>query len=722
MPRRARLLAMIMAGGKGDRLQPLTRERSKSAVPFGGRHRLVDFVLSNFMNSDHPSLYVLVQYKSQSLIEHLRLAWRTSGLLPDFFVTVVPPQMRFGTGWYRGTADAVLQNLNLVDDFNADVVAVFGSDHVYRMDVNQMLAFHQEAGADATIAARPVPIGDARQFGVLSVDGAGRVVSFEEKPARPTPLPGDPQRALVSMGNYIFSRQPLVDSLVADPQRAPPGAGGALHRQRHRQRADRRGLSPQARHHPQLDSRPLGVGQRGRGDRGLDRDGSHHRREGRPSPARHRRSLQHHPGRRRDRARRGGRPPGLPRRRVRAGGGAAGRPARILERPRGVLNRAIVIHGHFYQPPRENPWLESVEVQDSAAPHHDWNERVTAECYAPNTAARRVDDKNRVLDIGNNFEKISFNVGPTLISWLERHRPDVYQKILEADRQSVAARGGHGNALAQVYNHMIMPLATRRDKVTQVRWAIEDFRARFGREPEGLWLPETAVDDETLEVLAEADVKFTILAPSQAHRVRPLGAEAWEAIGDGIDPSRAYRWRGARGLSLAVFFYDGPISRGIAFERLLERGEHLVAWLNAAFSDARDWPQLVNCATDGESYGHHFRFGEMALAAAVQQIDAEDTATLTNYGAFLAANPDRKSTCLNSSHRTISYAVFCLKKKKTTNATRYCQRPNSSDPLNVLTIPHPLHRAAHQNHLPLHHRSAQPYDNPQPPEQSLTPH
>ncbi|PYN54277.1 MAG: glucose-1-phosphate adenylyltransferase [Candidatus Rokuibacteriota bacterium] len=220
MPRRARLLAMIMAGGKGDRLQPLTRERSKSAVPFGGRHRLVDFVLSNFMNSDHPSLYVLVQYKSQSLIEHLRLAWRTSGLLPDFFVTVVPPQMRFGTGWYRGTADAVLQNLNLVDDFNADVVAVFGSDHVYRMDVNQMLAFHQEAGADATIAARPVPIADARQFGVLSVDGAGRVVSFEEKPARPTPLPGDPQRALVSMGNYIFSRQPLVDALVTDARRS----------------------------------------------------------------------------------------------------------------------------------------------------------------------------------------------------------------------------------------------------------------------------------------------------------------------------------------------------------------------------------------------------------------------------------------------------------------------------------------------------------------------
>jgi len=302
------------------------------------------------------------------------------------------------------------------------------------------------------------------------------------------------------------------------------------------------------------------------------------------------------------------------------------------------LTRAIVIHGHFYQPPRENPWLESVEVQDSAAPYHDWNERVTAECYAPNTAARRVDEHNRVLDIVDNFEKISFNVGPTLFAWLARHRPDVYAKILEADRASVAARGGHGNALAQVYNHMIMPLATRRDKVTQVRWGIDDFRARFGREPEGLWLPETAVDNESLEVLAEAGVKFTVLAPHQALRVRPLGAATWEET-NGIDPSRAYLWRGPRGLTLAIFFYDGHISRAIAFDRLLERAENLVAWLNAAFSETRTWPQLVHCATDGETYGHHSRFGEMALAAAVQQIEAEGTATLTNYGAFLAAHP-----------------------------------------------------------------------------------
>jgi len=303
------------------------------------------------------------------------------------------------------------------------------------------------------------------------------------------------------------------------------------------------------------------------------------------------------------------------------------------------LTSALVVHGHFYQPPRENPWLDTVEVQDSAAPYHDWNERVTAECYAPNTAARRVDGRNRVLDIVDNFEKISFNAGPTLLAWLDRHRPDVYAKIIAADRASVTARGGHGNAIAQVYNHMIMPLAIRRDKVTQLRWGLEDFRGRFGREPEGCWLPETAVDNETLEVLAEAGLRFTILAPHQAWRVRPLGTEAWEEVNDHVDTSRAYLWRGPRGLGLALFFYHAPISRGIAFENLLERSEHLVAWLYAALTDTPDRPQLVHCATDGESYGHHRRFGEMALAAAIHQIEAEGTVALTNYGAFLAAHP-----------------------------------------------------------------------------------
>ncbi|MGH7279760.1 MAG: glucose-1-phosphate adenylyltransferase [Candidatus Rokuibacteriota bacterium] len=220
MPRRPRVLVMIMAGGKGERLHPLTRDRSKPAVPFGGRHRIIDFVLSNFSNSELLSLYVLVQYRSQSLIEHIRLAWRTTGIVPEYFVTVVPPQMRVGDGWYRGTADAVLQNLNLVDDFNPDLVAVFGADHIYRMDVNQMLGFHRDSGADVTVAARPVPIGDAPQFGILGVDGSGRVVQWAEKPRQPSPMPGDAGRALASMGNYLFSRQPLIEALLADARRS----------------------------------------------------------------------------------------------------------------------------------------------------------------------------------------------------------------------------------------------------------------------------------------------------------------------------------------------------------------------------------------------------------------------------------------------------------------------------------------------------------------------
>ena len=220
MPRRPRVLVMIMAGGKGERLHPLTRDRSKPAVPFGGRHRIIDFVLSNFANSELISLYVLVQYRSQSLIEHLRLAWRTGGILSDSFVTVVPPQMRMGAGWYRGTADAVLQNLNLIDDFNPDVLAIFGADHIYRMDVNQMLTFHQQSGAEVTVAARPVRVEDASSFGVLGVDRHGRVVDWAEKPPQPTPMPDDPARALVSMGNYLFSRQALVDALLVDARRS----------------------------------------------------------------------------------------------------------------------------------------------------------------------------------------------------------------------------------------------------------------------------------------------------------------------------------------------------------------------------------------------------------------------------------------------------------------------------------------------------------------------
>jgi glucose-1-phosphate adenylyltransferase len=220
MPRAPRVLTMIMAGGKGERLFPLTRERSKPSVPFGGRYRIVDFVISNLVNSGFFSMYVLVQYRSQSLIEHLRMAWRTTGILPDAFIAVVPPQMRAGDTWYRGTADAVLQNLHLVDDFSPDMVAVFGADHIYRMDISQMVASHLETGADVTVAARPVRVEQASAFGILGVDRLHRVVAWEEKPRAPTPMPDDPAHALVSMGNYVFRRGALVEALLDDARRS----------------------------------------------------------------------------------------------------------------------------------------------------------------------------------------------------------------------------------------------------------------------------------------------------------------------------------------------------------------------------------------------------------------------------------------------------------------------------------------------------------------------
>ncbi len=298
--------------------------------------------------------------------------------------------------------------------------------------------------------------------------------------------------------------------------------------------------------------------------------------------------------------------------------------------------RFVAIHGHFYQPPRESPWLERIEVQDSAAPYHDWNARVTAECYAPNTAARRVDAQNRILDVVDNFAALAFDVGPTLMAWLERERPDVYAAILEADRASRAARG-HGNAIAQAYGHAILPLCSRRDKATQVRWGLADFRHRFGREAAGMWLPETAVDRETLEVLADEGVRFTLLAPGQAASVREPGG-GWRPGTAALDSRRAYRCQVGHGRELALFFYDGAISHAIAFDGLLRSGDAMATRLLAGF-DGGSRAQLIHVATDGESYGHHHRFGEMALAAACARIEASGTATLTNHAAFLAAHP-----------------------------------------------------------------------------------
>ncbi len=304
------------------------------------------------------------------------------------------------------------------------------------------------------------------------------------------------------------------------------------------------------------------------------------------------------------------------------------------------MEKFICIHGHFYQPPRENPWLEAVELQDSASPYHDWNERVTAECYAPNAHARLVDGAGRIERIVSNYAKISFNFGPALLSWMKEKAADIYQAILEADQASRKQFSGHGSALAQCYNHLIMPLANRRDKCTQVVWGMGDFESRFGRKPEGMWLPETAADDESLDVLAELGIKFTILSPHQANRVRPLDGKEWQDVNGGrADPSMPYLVKLPSGRSIAVFFYDAGVAKAVAFERLLTSGDALAQRLMGAFDDGRGRDQLVNIATDGESYGHHFSYGDMALAYAVRLIESEGKARLTVYAEYLEKHP-----------------------------------------------------------------------------------
>jgi alpha-amylase/alpha-mannosidase (GH57 family) len=305
-----------------------------------------------------------------------------------------------------------------------------------------------------------------------------------------------------------------------------------------------------------------------------------------------------------------------------------------------MAERYICIHGHFYQPPRENPWLEAVERQDSAYPYHDWNERITAECYEQNAAARILDERNQITRIVNNYARISFNFGPTLLSWLQQEMPAVYRAILAADAESRTYFNGHGAAIAQCYNHIIMPLASRRDKETQIIWGIRDFQYRFGRMPEGMWLPETAVDLETLDILAEHGVAYIILEPQQAAHIRAIGDHVWSDMRGGrIDPSRAYQLRLASGRSIAIFFYDGPISRAVAFERLLSNGVTFANRIAGSFGAHRRWSQLAHIATDGETYGHHHRHGDMALAYAIYHIEARNIARLTNYGDFLAQHP-----------------------------------------------------------------------------------
>ncbi|MBM3939646.1 MAG: DUF3536 domain-containing protein [SAR202 cluster bacterium] len=322
-----------------------------------------------------------------------------------------------------------------------------------------------------------------------------------------------------------------------------------------------------------------------------------------------------------------------------------------------TTQRFICVHGHFYQPPRESAWLEAIEAQPSAYPYHDWNERVDDECYAPNTQSRVLNGDGAIADLVNNYAHVSFDMGPTLLSWMERHAPGAYAAILEADRESRRRFSGHGAAIAQAYNHIIMPLATRRDRVTQVVWGIRDFSARFGRDPEGMWLPEAAVENETLAILADHGIRFVILAPRQAQRVRSLDSLLWLDVGEStVDPKQPYRVWLPGGQQITAFFYDGPASQAVAFENLLLTGERFAERLLNGFDRDNPRPQLMHIATDGETYGHHHRFGDMALAYMLRYVQQRGLAKLTVYGEYLDHHPPtheaqvRENTSWSCSH------------------------------------------------------------------------
>lgn len=301
-----------------------------------------------------------------------------------------------------------------------------------------------------------------------------------------------------------------------------------------------------------------------------------------------------------------------------------------------MSDRGVCVHGHFYQPPRENPWTREIDVEASAAPWTNWNERIADECYGPNARAE-VHDPGGGAHRHDNFAAMSFDVGPTLMAWLRRDRPDIHDAIVAADAAAVERFGGHGGAMAQVHDHIIMPLADDRDRRTQVLWGLADFRRRFGRAAEGMWLPETAVDIPSLESLAAAGVRFTVLAPHQAFRVRSPGGE-WEDPAWALETGRAYRHRLPSGRHIAIFFYDGALARDVAFGGVLEDGVGFAGRLRG-LALGGDPPTLGHIATDGESYGHHHRHGEMALARALEQVKNGDGIELTNYGAWLERHP-----------------------------------------------------------------------------------
>ncbi|HEY3251021.1 MAG TPA: DUF3536 domain-containing protein [Ignavibacteria bacterium] len=302
----------------------------------------------------------------------------------------------------------------------------------------------------------------------------------------------------------------------------------------------------------------------------------------------------------------------------------------------------VCIHGHFYQPPRENPWSGEIELQPGAKPYHDWNERIYHECYKPNSEAEIVNDKGDIVKRVNNYEHINFNFGPALLAWIKRKHPDTYNKIIEADKQSIKTHNGHGNAIAMCYNHMIMPLANYNDKITQVRWGLADFKYHFGRDSEGIWLPETACNHETIEVLINERIRYIIMDSSQADKIRKSGAEQWQDVAkNGIDPRHSYKcYSKIKNHSfINIFFYDGPVSKAVAFDDVLMNSANLLNKIfHAVKKEELSTEQLISVATDGETFGHHKKFTERTLAYFLTGLAPENNLKIVNFGEYLEMN------------------------------------------------------------------------------------
>lgn len=303
------------------------------------------------------------------------------------------------------------------------------------------------------------------------------------------------------------------------------------------------------------------------------------------------------------------------------------------------MKRSFCLHSHFYQPPREDPWTGEIEAQPSAAPFHDWNERIFQECYKPNSDAVIVDEADTVLRRVNNYEHYSFNFGPNLLGWIEKKHPKTYERIIEADRKSAMRRNGHGNAIAMVYNHVIMPLASRRDKITQIRWGVADFRYHFGRMPEAMWLPETACDFETVEALIEEGLKYAILDPSQADMVRKSRRSKWNDASSALQTGVPYKCfsRKNPGLHISIFFYDGALSRNLAFDDHIFESFKLLRRIESVPFPHDATEQFICAALDGETFGHHKKFTERTIAYLFDELLPEANITNFNFGEYLAA-------------------------------------------------------------------------------------